>query len=236
MKSSHGRILTILLAAVLVAFGANLAAYAANGGPLLLGKSNKATKVTKLKNSKGVALSLKSKTGKAPLQVNSSTTVTKLSADLLDGADGAAYRNQTFVYTPTGSSASTDTAWSLPGLPPGKYLATYSMVLSFTAAPTFVACYFSPATGSFSRWTAIQTGQTGTPVSFVSGSSYIDTTADPFVLGCEKAGGGTMTASPPPLGPAKIVLTRVDDVTSSAAGPPSTLVVVPKSGRPALQP
>jgi len=34
MKTSHGRLLTVLLAALVVLAGAGLAAYAANGGPL----------------------------------------------------------------------------------------------------------------------------------------------------------------------------------------------------------
>ncbi len=236
MKSSHGRILVVLITGLMLLAGSAIGSYAANGGPMLLGKSNKATKVTKLKNSKGVALSLKSKTGTAPLQVNSSTTVAKLSADLLDGADGAAYRNQTFVYTVTGSSASTDTAWALPGLPPGKYLATYSVLLTFSAAVTAVACYFSPASGSIARWTALNADRSGSTFSFFSGSSYIDTTADPFVFGCEKSGGGTMTSSVPALGPSKVVLTRVDDVTTAAAGAPTTLTPVPKSGKSVLAP
>lgn len=230
MKSTHGRIITILLAAALVAFGANLAAYAANGGPLLLGKSNKATKTTKLKNSKGTALSLKSKTGTAPFAVSNSTTVAKLSADLLDGQDSSSYRNQTFVYAITGSSTASDTAWALPGLPPGKYLASYSMFLSFTAA-TSAACYFSPATGSISRWTALTVSPSSSGA-YLSGSSYIDTTADPFVLGCEKGGGGTMTSSIPP---SKVVLTRVDDVTTSSSSSPTTLTPIPKAGKPVLQ-
>lgn len=234
MKSSPSRILTILLAAALVAFGANLAAYAANGGALLIGKSNTATKTTKLKNSKGTALQLKSKKGKAPLKVNSSTTVKKLSADLLDGQDSTALRNKSFVYTLSGSSTSTDTAWALPGLPPGKYLASYSMALTFTGPPSFIACYFAPASGSIARWTAIQVGVPDT-LSFLSGSGYIDTTADPFVLGCETSGGGTMTSSVPPLGPSKVVLTRVDDVVTGSSSAPVPLTPVPKpGGKPSL--
>lgn len=235
MQARHSRIFTILLAAVLVAFGANLAAYAADGGPLLIGKSNTATKTTKLKNSKGTALQLKSKKGTAPLKVNSSTTVKKLSADLVDGQDSSALRNQTFVYNLFGSSTATDTAWALPGLPPGKYLASYSMVLGFTAPPSLVACYFSPATGSISRWTGIMVGVPSTS-SYVSGSGYIDTTADPFVLGCEQSGGGTMTSSVPPLGPSKVVLTRVDDVVTGTSPGPVPLTPIPKpGGKPSLR-
>lgn len=60
-------------------------ATAATAKSVLLGKSNKTTKVTTIQNTKGVALSLKSKTGKAPLAVNSTTKVANLNSDLLDG-------------------------------------------------------------------------------------------------------------------------------------------------------
>ena len=66
-------LVTVLLAAVLLVGAANLAAFAATGGPLLLGKSNTATKTTKLKTTGNrPALSLKSESGKAPLKVSNS--------------------------------------------------------------------------------------------------------------------------------------------------------------------
>ena len=157
--------------------------------------------------------------------------MTNLSADLLDGADGSSYRNQTFVYTLTGSAPAGDTAWALPGLPPGKYLASYSMALSFSPASSS-ACYFSPANGSMNRWTAITLAPSGS-LALLSASSYIDTTADPFVLGCQH--GGTVTSGFPGLGPSKVVLTRVDDVTTATSSSPTPLTVTPKGGKPALQ-
>jgi hypothetical protein len=60
-------------------------AYAATGGTFVLGKANTAGAVTKLTNSNGTALSLSSKSGTAPLAVNSSTLVPKLNASLLGG-------------------------------------------------------------------------------------------------------------------------------------------------------
>ena len=63
---------------------------AANGNPLMLGKTNNATKITELKNG-GTPLKLTSKQGKAPLVVNSGKKVAKLNADSLDGVDSSAF-------------------------------------------------------------------------------------------------------------------------------------------------
>jgi hypothetical protein len=66
-------------------------AVAATGGSFLLGKSNTATTTTKLANSRGTALSLTSKTGTAPLAVNSETKVAHLNADRLDGLSSGSF-------------------------------------------------------------------------------------------------------------------------------------------------
>lgn len=66
-------------------------AYAATGGKFILGSSNSATKTTTLTNSRGTALSLKSKSGTPSLAVSSSTKVTNLNADKLDNLDSSAF-------------------------------------------------------------------------------------------------------------------------------------------------
>ena len=94
MSRSRGRLVPVLLATLVLLAGANLASYAASGGPLLAGKGNKATKTTKLKNTgAGPALALTSKPGTAPLAVSDSTKVANLNADLVDGLDSAQLRN-----------------------------------------------------------------------------------------------------------------------------------------------
>ena len=63
------------------------AAFGANGDFLKLGKSNTASKVSKLiKQGAGPALDLQVNSG-APLKVNSETKVDKLNADKVDGLD-----------------------------------------------------------------------------------------------------------------------------------------------------
>ena len=99
MTTSRGRVITVLLAVLVLLAGANLAAYAANGGPVLLGKANKAAGTTTIKTTgKGAALKLTSKKNKAPLAVSNSTKVKKLNADLVDGLSGPSLQNQSFVY------------------------------------------------------------------------------------------------------------------------------------------
>lgn len=66
-------------------------AYAATGGKFIIGKSNSATSTSTLSNSRGTALALNSKSGTAPLKVNSATKVAKLNADKLDGRDSTSF-------------------------------------------------------------------------------------------------------------------------------------------------
>jgi hypothetical protein len=64
-------------------------ATAANGGSLLLGHANVATKTTTLRDAKGTPLSLVGKKSKPPLTVNSSKQVPHLNASLLGGQTAA---------------------------------------------------------------------------------------------------------------------------------------------------
>lgn len=64
-------------------------ALAAAGKPLIIGATNKASATTTLATTKGPALALKVKGSRPPLVVNTSTRVTKLNADLLDGQDAS---------------------------------------------------------------------------------------------------------------------------------------------------
>lgn len=78
-------------AAAIVLTGGGVAAYAANGGSLLIGRSNTGTAVTTLTSSAGTPLSLKAKSGYPPFAVNSSKPVTHLNADWLDGVDASSF-------------------------------------------------------------------------------------------------------------------------------------------------
>ena len=71
------------------------AAYAANGGSFLLGKSNTETVTATLANSAGTPLSLVAKTGYAPLKVASKVKVANFNGDLLDGLDSTSFLRST---------------------------------------------------------------------------------------------------------------------------------------------
>lgn len=89
---------TILAASAIVAVGCiaiPTGAYAANGGSWLLGRSNSESATTTVTNSSGTPLSLKAKSGYAPLAVNSSKTVTNLSADKVDGISSGSFARST---------------------------------------------------------------------------------------------------------------------------------------------
>ncbi len=78
----------VILAAVM---GVASMALAANGKPFILGKSNVATKISKLvKSGAGPALDLQVDSG-PPLAVNSAVKVANLNADQLDGFDSTVF-------------------------------------------------------------------------------------------------------------------------------------------------
>jgi hypothetical protein len=85
LPSVRSTVTTLAAAAVLVG-GANLASYAANGHPLLLGHANRAVGTTTLKNAgRGPALSLNSSKHSAPFKVNSKKMVKHLNANMVHG-------------------------------------------------------------------------------------------------------------------------------------------------------
>ena len=66
-------------------------AVAATGGKFLLGHTNTETRASTLSNSKGTALTLKSKAGSPALRVGNSVKVPSLNSDRLDGLDSSSF-------------------------------------------------------------------------------------------------------------------------------------------------
>lgn len=210
----HGRTVPVLLAAAVLVGGANLAAYAADGAPLLLGHKNSATKSTTLKNKKGTALSLSSKAGTPSLKVSSSEKVAKLNSDQVDGLEGSALQNKTFVYDLGGTTATERIDFTLPGLPAGRYLATFNITAQAAGAATF-ACLFNAVTTGAAPMAGVGLGG---GAFLVTGSGYLDTTANNYVLTCVVNDTGiTVPAVTTPPSKSQLVLTRVDDVTTAAS-------------------
>ena len=84
-----------VISVVALFFAMTGTAYAATGGDFLLGKSNTATAVTSLSNTKGTALSLSSTSSTPPLTVSNSVQVPKLNASQLDGQSSSAFLSAT---------------------------------------------------------------------------------------------------------------------------------------------
>ena len=141
MRLSKTQPLPVLLAALVLVGGANLAAHAATGDPLLAGRTTLATKATTLQNTgNGPALSLRTKPTVPPLAVTSKRKVARLNADQLDGLEGQALQNKAVAYTLTGYPSASIVAWSLPAVPEGDHLV--SGLISFDT-PGGVRCAVS---------------------------------------------------------------------------------------------
>jgi hypothetical protein len=75
----------IVISIIALFFAMSGTAVAATGGDFLLGKSNTATNVSRLTNSKGTALSLSAAPASPPLRVNNTKEVPDLNANYLGG-------------------------------------------------------------------------------------------------------------------------------------------------------
>ncbi len=209
--TSGSRVVAALLAAVVLIGGANLAAYAANGRPLLLGKTNVETKKSTINNKgSGPALRLKTKPGQPPLVVNRTAKVNKLHADLLDGADASDLESLVFPYELSSQASAAEHVISFPGLPPGLYLMTYTVISSGSQMACFAdnrdqgLTYSTPGIGGFS---------------VSSGSAVLDTTGGADRLRCFGIGGNASIFSSAAGGLSEVAFTRLDAAT---AGTPTT--------------
>ncbi len=177
MTTQHSRLLAVLLAAVVLIGGANLAAYAANGKPLLLGKNNTATKKTTVKNvGTGPALRLKTRPGQPPLKVNRDVKVNKLNADFVDGRSGDDLETQGYRYEIATTAAAPSHDVAFPGLPAGTYLMTYS-VISRSGGEVYCLTAESRQALSYSS-------DAGSAYDTNTGSAIIDTTSGADTLRC----------------------------------------------------
>ncbi len=123
----QNRILPVLAGAAVVVAGLNAASYAANGHPLTLGAKNTESRTTTVATSgKGAALSLQSSRKSPSLAVSSSALVARLNADQVDGKHATDLQTQATTWTiPAGTTVS----YTLNGLAPGTYLASFSILL-----------------------------------------------------------------------------------------------------------
>jgi hypothetical protein len=121
------------------------AAYAANGGSLLIGRANNGSALTTLSNTAGTALRLNSKAGTPSLSVDTATKVPNLNADLVDGMHATSFLRQTIIVpaadgtdhadcpagtyiTSGGYRIQTDTTWKVGDL--GTVINSYNVTSS----------------------------------------------------------------------------------------------------------
>jgi hypothetical protein len=226
MPNRRGRLLPVLVSALLLVGAANLGAYAATGGPLLLGKSNTASKTTKLKTTgDGVTLSLQSDRGSPSLAVSSPAKVKRLNADRLDGFSSASLRNRAFVYNLTATAISdTSVAFVLAG-DPHKYLVSFTVTASITGSATTFGCSIVSSGGAPSGAVSALGQDIGGGNWVVSGSGYSDASfPNAHRLVCTRSGGTSMTIPSSSQPSAQVVLTKLDtvEVQTSAAIAQST--------------
>ncbi len=210
MSRLRSRTTAILAAAVVLVGGANLAAYAANGRPLLLGKVNTETRSATIKNTgAGPALKLKTRASAPPLAVNSRKKVTRLNADLVDGKNAADLQTVTKSYAIPPFAGDT-LVLDLPGLRPGLYDASYS-VFAVQPAGKALQCWFEDEDFNFSHLDLVD----GVDDQYtVNASGLLDTRTDPVQFMCAATGDMVLYNQQ-----SLLTFTRVDRRLSIAATP-----------------
>jgi hypothetical protein len=202
--------LTVIGAVTILVLAANTAVYAATGGKFILGKTNKANKVSTLKRTtSGPALSLKTTSNSAaPMTVNGSGKVANLNADKVDGYDSSSMVNSTRVYTIPNKTNVTSFTVTFPGLPGGIYQANYNYVADTQAGTSGVNCEFELN----SVGTLLTYGALASHFSAVSGGGILDTRGKTVDLRCFTF--STQFSSTTPAG--QVSFTSLSSSTSGA--------------------
>jgi hypothetical protein len=212
--------LTVFGAVTVLVLAANTVAYAATGGKFILGHVNKANKQTTLKRTtSGSALGLVTKSSSnAPLVTNGRGKVANLNADMVDGLDSTALKNNVRVFTVSIPAASpvTDITKELP-LAAGTYSISWSGFF-VGAEGGFVNCYLrshSPLpTDTTLFYTADSGFDAGTSIPSLSATGLVTqsaTSLNQFVCSATNAFNTTTVE------PIQIVVTKVDSVLSNSA-------------------
>jgi hypothetical protein len=220
MSGVRGRVMPVLAAAVVLVGGANLAAYAVNGHPLLLGGDNHAVGTTTVDNDgHGPALMLKTRKDAPPMAVTSHRMVRHLNADLVDGLPGGALRTRSWTYRIGGDSDEGPTVVkTFPGLPPGQYLASYNMVAWLYADGYPMSCWFDTASQTKAVYGRALQDVKGALV--VAASGYVDATG-PIAMTCQASPAFDTMSSAEGQPDSQVTFIRLD--TSSVqwnGGPP----------------
>ncbi len=182
MSGLRGRVMPVLAAAAVLVGGADLAAYAANGHPILLGGGNHAVSTTTIDNDgRGPAVMLRTRRGAPPLAVSSHRLVARLNADRVDGVHAAALRTHSWTYRLWGAADDYGFVATFPDLPPGSYLASYDVPARIYSNGYSISCYFTTASQPKAVFGIAY--QVKSPVT-VSATGYVDAT-DALSFTCE---------------------------------------------------
>jgi hypothetical protein len=187
MSALHGRVLPVLAAAAVLVGGADLAAYAANGHPILLGGDNHAVGTTTIDNDgHGPAVVLKTRKDAPPMAVSSHRRVRHLNADRVDGMSGRALLTRSWTYRIGGDSdEGPAVVKTFPGLPAGHYLAVYDMVAGLYA-PGTMSCWFTTPPSKVKAVLGQALQQEDNGLLTVAASGYVDATRQ-MSLTCQSA-------------------------------------------------
>jgi len=216
MSVLRGRAVPAMVIVGALFAGSTLGSYAANGGPLLLGKSNKATKTTTIKTTgNGAALKLKSKPGKAPLKVSNGTKVAKLNADLVDGLQGAALQTAVYRYRLPALSGVSSLEIKPTGLPPGRYVASYSLIATTTVLDARLECNFTYPSSPTTANEGVTYGTASGDAAASNATAVVDTRNHQVAVACGVSA-GTATLDPAETA-SSLVFTRIDTMTSHNA-------------------
>ena len=195
-----------VVALVLGSFGTAVA-----GPALTKGKVKKIA--TKVVNKAAPNLSVKS--AQTALTATTATTATSATnATLLAGQSPASYQNQSYRYRLPVQVSATDRVYSFPGLPPGKYLFTFNVLVFGGGAGMF--CYLRPTADNVDGEGFQYTVVSG-PASTTSSSGIVNATA---TVNLRCSGGGTFTIYSGADVQSSVTFTRIDSLTPGTSTAP----------------
>lgn len=211
MSRHRPTLLTVVLAALVLVLGGNLAAYAATGGSFLLGKTNRADATSVLTNTgTGPALKLRS-SGAPPLAVTSGRKVAKLNADRVDGLDATALQTHATYYPIRSTLPAAASRTFSVDLPNGVYQVDYSVVGTMSAAGATLACRLTLAGGPGTITTLFSTARTSGNTAYANASGVVEILAPaPQALVCNASTGTVVFDN---LSASQLVFTRIASVS-----------------------
>jgi hypothetical protein len=212
---SFKTLLTVIGAVTVLVLASNTVALAATGHSFVLGKTNKANKVTVLKRTTaGPALNLRTTSSNAaPLVLNGKGKVANLNADTVDGLHATALQTRSTIYRIPGQTDVSVFELNFQGLPPGLYHVSFSIIAKMSAAGATINCLILRPNTEF--YELMGYGSTFGNYSASNASGIMDTRTSSRQFRCFTAG-GTATVDPDVDNQSQVVVTRIDGLATGA--------------------